>query len=254
MRRRAGGPAPVPGKAQSIPQDYLLKVFVAFAITGAGGLLIEKKGFKLPETGARALLPVALALLIGGVLFVVVETWLRGKPHKAQITWTVVLAVAVGQLIAAVLPGSSRSGSTILFSLMLGLNRVAATEFSFLVGIPTMLAAGGWKLLKAFRHAATDAPQENWLMIALGFSVAAVVSFLAVKWLLRYVQNHTFITFGWYRIVLSVALIALFQPWNARDLDLPKPRAHGSLHESVRFPLYSPAQKSGALPGPPSVH
>jgi len=187
-------------------QDYLLKIFVAFALTGAGGLLIEKKGFKLdPEK----LLPVALALFVGGVLFVVVESWLRGKPHKDQITWPIVIAVGFGQLIAIIFPGSSRSGTTILLSLILGLNRVAATEFCFLVGIPTMMAAGGLTIFKALHHSGTDPAHENWPMVALGFFVAAVVSFAAVKWLLRYVQTHTFIAFGWYRIALALVLFFL---------------------------------------------
>src|SRR5882724_13690623 len=96
---------------------------------------------------------------------------------------------------------SSPSGATILLALILGLNRVAATEFAFLVGIPTMLAAGGLKIFKALHHHA--ATGENWQMVALGFVVAAIVSFIAVKWLLRYVQTHTFIAFGWYRIALA---------------------------------------------------
>src|SRR6185295_132476 len=105
-------------------------------------------GFKLQDR----LLPIAIALLVGGVLFIVVESWLRGRPHTDQITWPVVIAVGIGQLIAAVFPGTSRSGATILLALALGLNRVAATEFSFLVGIPTMMAAGSLKIFKALHH------------------------------------------------------------------------------------------------------
>ena len=176
---------------------------MAFVITGAIGFVVDRKGFKLPEK----VLPIAIALLVGGVLFVIIESWLKGKPLKDQITWPIVIAVAIGQLIAAIFPGSSRSGSTILLALLLGLNRVAATEFSFLVGIPTMLAAGGLKIFKAFHHPSPDGPHENWAMVALGFIIAAVVSFIAVKWLLRYVQTHTFVVFGWYRIALAVILI-----------------------------------------------
>jgi undecaprenyl pyrophosphate phosphatase UppP len=76
--------------------------------------------------------------------------------------------------------------------LLLGLNRPAATEFSFLVGIPTMLAAGGLKIFKALHHPVTGAPHENWGMVLLATVIAAVVSFIAVKWLLRYIQTHTF--------------------------------------------------------------
>lgn len=185
-------------------RDYLLKIFVAFAITCVGGFILDKKGFKLPET----LPPVAIALFIGGILFVIVEGWLRDREGQTEITWPIVIAVAVGQLLAAAFPGTSRSGATILLALILGLSRIAATEFSFLVGIPTMLAAGGWKILKAIHHPAPGAPSEHWGMLLLGSIVAAIVSFIAVKWLLRYVQTHTFIAFGWYRIAVA-ALIAL---------------------------------------------
>jgi len=124
-----------------------------------------------------------------------------------DVTWTVAVAVGLGQLIAVIFPGASRSGSTILIALLLGLSRPAATEFSFLVGIPTMLAAGGWKIFKAVHHPVDGAPHEDWGMLLLCTVIAAVVSFVAVKWLLRYVQTHTFIAFGWYRIAVGGGLL-----------------------------------------------
>jgi len=183
-------------------QDYLLKIFAAFAITCIGGFAIDKKGIKLPDE----LAPVAWALLLGGLAFLAIEFFLRGKKLSNQITWSIALAVGLSQLVAAVFPGSSRSGTTILMCLLLGLARPAATEFSFLVGIPTMLAAGGWKIFKALHHPSPLAPHENWGMLLLATVVAAVVSFIAVKWLLRYVQSHTFNAFGWYRIALAVVI------------------------------------------------
>jgi undecaprenyl-diphosphatase len=183
-------------------QDYLLKLLVAFGITGAVGLVLDKHGFKLPENPA----PIAVALLVGGLAFLAVEFFLRGKKLGTEITWTIAIAVAVGQLIAGTCPGTSRSGATIVFCLLLGLNRPAATEFSFLVGIPTMLAAGGWKIFQTLRHPAPLAPKENWELLLLASVIAAVVSFIAVKWLLRYVQTHTFTVFGWYRIALVVVI------------------------------------------------
>ena len=185
-------------------RDYLLKIVIAFAITGAVGFILEKNHFKLPEE----LLPVAVALFVGGVLFVLIEGWLRGRPLRNEVTWTVVVLVGIGQLIAAIFPGTSRSGATILLALIFGLNRVAATEFSFLVGIPTMLAAGGLKIFKALHHP-TEPVHENWLMVLIGAVVAAIISFIAVKWLLRYVQTHTFIAFGWYRIGLAILIAIL---------------------------------------------
>jgi undecaprenyl-diphosphatase len=183
---------------------YAGKSVLAFFITGIGGFILDKKGFKLPEE----LKPVAVALFLGGAGFLVVEAWLRGKDLREEVTWTMALAVGLGQLVAAVFPGTSRSGITILLCLILGLNRPAATEFCFLVGIPTMLAAGAWKIFRALHHPAAGAIPENWAMVSLGFVVSAIVSFIAVRWLLRYIQTHTFALFGWYRIGLA-ALIAV---------------------------------------------
>ena len=184
-------------------QEYALKILLAFGLTGVGGLILEKFDYKLTD----ALAPVAWALLIGGVLFLLVERGLRGKTLSTQVTWTVAVAVGLGQLVAAIFPGSSRSGTTILAALLLGLSRPAATEFSFLVGIPTMLAAGGLKIFKALHHPPVGGHAENWGLLLLGTIVAAVVSFGVVKWLLRYVQTHTFSVFGWYRIGLAAVIL-----------------------------------------------
>lgn len=191
-------------------QDYALKILLAFVITGIGGVLLETAGFKLPEK----LWPVVWATLAGGIGFLLVEQWLRGRDLHDLVTWPVAVVVGVGQLIAAVFPGTSRSGLTILLMLMLGLSRPAATEFSFLVCIPTMLAAGGLKILSALSHPPTGAEPEHWGMVLLGFVVSVMVSFLAVKWLLRYIQTHTFIIFGWYRIALAAGIIFLFSILN----------------------------------------
>ena len=192
-------------------QQYLLKLIVAFGITGAGGLVIKKMGIKLPEE----LTPVATALLVGGLVFLGVEAWLRGRKPSEEVTWAIVVAVGLGQLVAAIFPGASRSGTTIMLSLLLGLSRPAATEFSFLVSIPTMLAAGASEILKIGHHTVKTAvvaapePKENWSLLILATVVSAVTSFIAVKWLLRYVQSHTFNAFGWYRIGLAVVIFVL---------------------------------------------
>jgi undecaprenyl-diphosphatase len=184
-------------------RDYLIKVLCAFIITGVGGVILEINDFELPEKA----LPVALALFIGGVLFLAIERWLKGKPARDEITWQIAIAVGLAQLVAAVFPGTSRSGATILAALVLGLNRPLATEFSFLVGIPTMLAAGGLKIAKAILQHSSPAQAENWSMVFIGTIASAIVSFIAVKWLLRFVQSHTFISFGWYRIAFGAAIL-----------------------------------------------
>lgn len=182
-------------------RDYLLKLAVAFVITGAGGLTVKKLGFRLPETDT----PVALATLVGGILFLVVERWLKSRPQVAEVTWAMAIAMGAAQILAAVFPGFSRSGSTILIALALGLARPPAAEFSFLLGIPTLLAAAGKESLDALRH--PPAYPIDWGMIGLGALVSAVTAFVAVKWLIRYVQSHTFNAFGIYRIVLGAAIL-----------------------------------------------
>src|SRR5262245_53631124 len=96
-------------------RDYLLKLSVAFVITGVGGLVAKKAGFALPKTVG----PIAWATLVGGVLILVIEWWSRKKRLGAEITWTIVVAVGVAQLLAVVFPGTSRAGATIMFALAL---------------------------------------------------------------------------------------------------------------------------------------
>lgn len=179
-------------------RDLNYKIFTAFFITCVGGLGLKLIGFELPEET----LPIAVALIVGGIIFILVERLIKG-PRNESITWTIVFVVAIGQLIAAAFPGASRSGSTIMLAMIFGATRVAATEFSFLVGIPTMLAAGTLEIFSELK----DGGQEDWGMLGLGFVVSAIVSFIAVKWLLRYVQSHTFVSFGIYRIVLGAVLL-----------------------------------------------
>jgi undecaprenyl-diphosphatase len=186
-------------------RDHLLKLIAAFVITGAGGVALKKLGVKLPEEAA----PVAWATLIGGVLILGIEAWLKRRTTRDTVTWAVALAVGAGQLVAAVFPGASRSGTTILMGLALGVSRRAATEFSFLLGIPTLLAAGGLEIASELRKGA--AGNEDWAMVALGTVVSAVTAFGVVKWLLRFVQTHTFVAFGWYRIALGILIL-----WVAR--------------------------------------
>jgi undecaprenyl-diphosphatase len=162
---------------------------------------LKKLAFELPETPG----PVAWATLIGGVLFLVVERWLRGRPQTDQVSWPVAVWVGVGQLLAAVFPGASRSGTTILMALVLGVNRRVATEFSFLLGVPTLLAAGGLQLVGALRE--QSAKSIAWDELGLGLVVSAATAFVAVRWLLRFVQAHTFEGFGYYRIAVGVLIL-----------------------------------------------
>jgi undecaprenyl-diphosphatase len=134
-----------------------------------------------------------------------VERWLRGKPLRGEVTWGIAVAMGIAQLLAAVFPGTSRSGATILVALILGLARSAATEFSFLLGVPTLLAAGGYEALQAMRH--PDPVATSWALVMLGTGVSALAALITVRWLLRFVQTHTFVGFGWYRIALGLVIL-----------------------------------------------
>jgi undecaprenyl-diphosphatase len=182
---------------------YLLKLGGAFLLTAIGGVGIKVLDVELPDT----ILPVAWATFIGGFVILGLERWLRGKPGSEDITWLVAFAVGAAQLLAAVFPGTSRSGASILMAMALGVARPRATEFSFLLGIPTLLAAGGLKIVSELKEHGTGG--EDWGMLALGTVVSAVTAFLVVNWLLRFVLSHTFNGFGWYRIALGLALFVL---------------------------------------------
>ena len=150
--------------------------------------------------------PVALATLVGGVAFIVLERWLKNRPTSDTLTWKVALVIGGGQLIAAAFPGASRSGTTILLALAVGLSRPAATEFSFLLGIPTLLAAGAketWDVVKE------GTPHEPWSLVILGTVISAITAFFAVKWLLGYIRHHTFTSFGWYRVIVGALILLL---------------------------------------------
>jgi undecaprenyl-diphosphatase len=188
----------------SVPanRDYLAKLCFAFLITVVGGLVAKKLGAELPHS----IVPVAMALIIGGIAILVIEQMVAGRPESATVTWNVAFWVGACQILAAVFPGTSRSAATIFAAMLAGLTlRPAATEFAFLVGIPTMFAATGYELLKA----RADAADENWQQLGIGFVVSAIVAFVAVKWLLRYVQTHRFTLFAWYRIVAGAVLLMI---------------------------------------------
>lgn len=184
-------------------RDYALKLGVSFAITVVGGFAAKQLGFELPETVA----PIAWALIVGGVAILLIERLVENQPTSTHVTWTVAILVGLSQILAAVFPGTSRSAATIFAAMLAGVrSRPAATEFAFLVGIPTMFAATGYELLKLLKSGGAE--HEDWSALAVGFVVSAIVAFIAVKWLLRYIQTHKFTPFAWYRMGLGVLLLA----------------------------------------------
>ena len=140
----------------------------------------------------------------GGVAIFAIEAYTERQPLSDELTWRVAHWVGIAQIAAAVFPGTSRSAAT-LFAAMT--SRAAAAEFSFLLAIPTMFAAAAYEVLNLYRH--DRIAQENWTDLGVGFAVSAIVAFIAVKWLLTYIQTHRFTVCAWYRIVAGGALLAL---------------------------------------------
>jgi len=187
--------------------DYLLKLGLAFAITALVGLPVRLLGWELPETVA----PVAIALIVGGVLMLGIERFLAARPTRTTIGWNVAVWVGLAQVLAGVFPGTSRSAAAIFAAMLAGaLARPAAAEFAFLVGIPTMFAAGAFAVLEYMADPA--APREDWGGLAVAFVAAAITGFAVVRWLMDWIKRHSFAPFAWYRIVLGAGLL-LFLPY-----------------------------------------
>jgi len=190
--------------AQPANRNYLFKLLTAFVITVIGGFAAKQMGLQLPENVA----PVAWAMVVGGVAIFLIEAYAARKPISDVVTWPVAAWVGLAQILAAVFPGTSRSAATLFAAMLAGTtSRPAAAEFSFLLAIPTMFAATAYELLNLYRH--DQIGQEHWTDLGVGFVVSAIVAFIAVKWLLTYIQTHRFTVFAWYRIIAGVALLLL---------------------------------------------
>lgn len=151
---------------------------------------------------------VGLALIIFGVAFILVENQNAGKRVRVQsvndISYKDAFVIGLFQLIAAVFPGTSRSGATILGSIAIGISRAAAAEFTFFLAVPVMFGASLLKFFKlGFEYSAFE-----WIILAIGTITAYIVSIFAIKFLMGYVKKHDFKVFGWYRIILGGIVMA----------------------------------------------
>ncbi len=153
--------------------------------------------------------PVAIALIVFGVAFIVVERRNKGKKAKIrklnEITFQTAFIIGVFQLIAAIFPGTSRSGATIVGALLIGVSRSVAAEFTFFLAIPVMFGASLLKLLKfGFSFTTLEAG-----VLIIGMLVSFFVSIFVIKFLMDYIKKHDFQVFGWYRIVLGAFVLIL---------------------------------------------
>ena len=195
------------GRTLLVDMEVIKRLIVAFLPTGVLGLTLYKliKGYLL---GSETV--VLASLLMGGIFLVAFEWWYREKDDAAseirEISYRNAFIIGLFQSIAMI-PGVSRSASTIVGGLMLGLKRKTIVEFTFLLAVPTMLAATGYDLI---RSGAQFSVGEFQYLLA-GFVTAFVVALLSIKFLLRFIKTHTFIPFGVYRIILVVCWVLLLK-------------------------------------------
>lgn len=160
---------------------------------------------------------VAIMLIIFGILFIVIEN--KNKHHRprvnsiSKINYPLAFAIGVFQLIAAVFPGTSRSGATIVGALMLGVSRTVAAEFTFFLAIPAMFGASALKLVKFFMAGQVMTGGEIGILV-VGMVVAFIVSIIAIRLLMNYIKKNDFKVFGWYRIILGIIVLIYFAATN----------------------------------------
>ncbi|HTD90749.1 MAG TPA: undecaprenyl-diphosphate phosphatase [Burkholderiales bacterium] len=202
-RRRFAG-AVLGAFSDAKAQRFIINLIVAFipaAVLGlAFGSLIKKHLFFA--------VPVALAFIIGGVIILWVEKYYtKGRVDRVKevddMTWQDALKVGIAQTFALI-PGTSRSGATIIGGMLFGLSRKVATEFSFFLAVPTLVAAGAYSLFK--NRALLNSADAGFF--GVGFVTAFVSAFICVRWLLRYIATHDFTVFAWYRIAFGLVVLA----------------------------------------------
>lgn len=183
-----------------------LKIIVSCVPAAIVGVLFDDKLEELFYNWQT----VSAMLIIFGILFIIIERFNKGKEAKINtiddFTYKTALIIGIFQLIAAVFPGTSRSGATIVGALLIGVSRAAAAEYTFFLAVPVMFGASALKLVKfGFGFTLQEA-----VILAIGMAVAFAVSILAIKFLVGYIKKHDFTAFGWYRIVLGAAVILYF--------------------------------------------
>lgn len=153
---------------------------------------------------------IAIALIVFGMAFIIIETWNKGRKPKirllSEITYQTAVWIGVFQVIAAIFPGTSRSGATIVGALLIGVSRTVAAEYTFFLAIPVMFGASLLKIVKF----GFDFTGLEILLLMVGTVVSFLVSVLVLKFLMGYIKKHDFKVFGWYRIALGIVVLIYF--------------------------------------------
>jgi undecaprenyl-diphosphatase len=179
------------------------QVFVAFLPVAVVGFV-----FRHQIKAMFSVSVVATMFIVGGVIFLLIERWIKHKSPRVEsledLTFKQALWVGIAQIFALI-PGTSRAGSTIVGALLVGLSRKTSAEFSFLLALPVMMAASGYDLLSNYK----EFSGEQWMPLAIGFVVAFLSAFVVMKLFMVFLQRFTFVAFGWYRIVFGGLLLFL---------------------------------------------
>ena len=192
-------------KQKMMTWQIWIKVVIGCIPAGVVGLLFDKQ----IDKWLYHWYIVAIMLIVYGVLFIIVENYQKGKAPKvtkmSQLTLPMILIIGVFQMLAMI-PGTSRSGATIVGALMIGVSRSLAAEYTFFLAIPVMFGASAVKLIKFGLHFTA---MEAFLLI-LGMAVSFAVSIVAIKFLMNYIRKNDFKVFGYYRIVLGIVVLLYF--------------------------------------------
>jgi undecaprenyl-diphosphatase len=185
--------------------DLWTKVFVAFLPIGAVGYLFSTQIKEL-----FSIQIVAVMFIIGGIIFLVVEKFFLKDESVLlddveQVTMKQSIIIGLAQVLALI-PGTSRAGSTIIGALLVGLSRKASAEFSFLLAMPVMSAVAAYDLLKHYK----EFSDANLITLGVGFVVSFIVAYLTIKLFMKFLENFTFVAFGVYRILFGVILLFMF--------------------------------------------
>lgn len=195
----------------------LTLTFVAFVCTSVPALKLHK----WTEKNLGSLTVMAIALLVGGIVMWAVDFWADQREASVrtveEMSFGQAMWIGLWQSLSAIFPGTSRSMSTIAAGQLVSLDRPAALEFSFLLSIPTMIAATGWDLVKELHHHAAEGAEaassvvvmsgERWGVLAIGTFVSFVVALGVVEWFLSWVRRHGFALFAIYRILVGILLL-----------------------------------------------
>ncbi|MCF0055694.1 undecaprenyl-diphosphate phosphatase [Dyadobacter sp. CY356] len=180
--------------------DFYFKLFVAFLPAAVLGFLLND----IIDAMLENVVVVAISLLVGGIILIFIDRIANDETREREITYFDALKIGFFQCIAMI-PGVSRSASTIIGGMLQGLSRKQAAEFSFFLAVPTMAAAGGYKLLKTY-----DTIQASDIQtLLIGNVIAFVVAMLAIKFFINFLTKYGFKVFGYYRIILGIILLAL---------------------------------------------